>query len=140
MPARQIRNNAEKRDAKLIETIATEKTSARSYEFAANEARKGLTNLAALKETTIQTVLGVKDVSEYVPEQVLSADELKNQEIQAWIEKYDGKGLEYFKKESLEFEKEALAIKSLEENPYENNESNEKIEEAPVIENPNLNK
>lgn len=135
-----IRNNAEKRDAKLIQMIATEKTDARSYEFAANEVRGGLTNLAALKEATVEAVLGVKNVNEYVPEQKLSAEEAKNQEIQDWIEKYEGKGLEFFKQESREFEKEALAIKSLEENPYANNESNEKIEEAPVIENSNLNK
>lgn len=135
-----IRNNAEKRDAKLLEMIATEKTNAHSYELAANEAKGGLTHLQALKESTIQTVLGVKNVSEYVPEHQPSADELKNKEIKDWVDKYEGKGLEFFKKESIEFEKEALAIKSLEENPYANNEANEKIEEAPVIDAPNLQK
>lgn len=135
-----VRNNAEKRDAKLIEKIATEKTNASSYKAAVTEVNNGLANFPAIKEATMENTLGVKNINDYVPEPELSSEELKSKEIQDWIEKYEGKGLEFFKEESKEFEKEALAIRSLEENPYANNEENQKIEEAPVIENPALNK
>lgn len=129
-----IRNNAEKRDSKLIENLAKKYTTEIGYTFAVGNAKYELSNITELKDTTIKNVLGVEDVKDYNPEndREITNEELKNKEIDEWREKYEGKGLEFFKKETV-------ALGYLKENPYENSEENPKIEE-PAIENPNVNK
>ena len=129
-----IRNNAEKRDSKLIENLAMKFTTEIGYTFAINNAKYELSNITELKDTTIKNVLGVEDVKDYNPEndRELTKEELKSKEVEEWREKHEGKGLEFFQKETV-------ALGYLKENPYENSESNDKIDE-PKIENPNLNK
>ena len=129
-----IRNNAEKRDSKLIENMAKKHTTEIGYNVAVSAAKYELSNVTELKDTTIKNVLGVENVMDYNPEndRELTKEELKSNEIDEWREKYEGKGIEFFQKETV-------ALGYLKENPYENSEENPKIEE-PAIENPNLNK
>lgn len=130
-----FRNHAEKRDAKLIQSIVTEINGENAYKAAARRAGDGLRNFSDIKSVTTHSTLGVYKVEEYDPnkkEDLIEAlDPVLDSEKIAELQGHE-------KRDELNFDvnifgnntKEKLSIDSLKEQPFASKESDKKIDEA----------
>ena len=136
-----IRNNAEKRDAKLIQSIVTEKNGEYAYKSAVQRASEGLLNFSDIKMVTTHNTLGVYKVEDYNPnteEDVLEAlDPVLDREKIAQLRGDDDKDVNY--KDYFKNTKESISIDDLKEVPFANDASDMKFEEL-VRNAPGLNK
>ena len=138
-----IRNNAEKRDAKLIQSIVTEKNGEYAYKSAVQRASEGLLNFSDIKMVTTHNTLGVYKVEEYNPnteEDLLEAlDPVLDREKIAQLRGDDDKDVNY--QDYFKNTKESISIDDLKEVPYANDASDKKFEELVHVHNaPSLNK
>ena len=135
-----FRNRAEQKAANNFANFAKSINGQRAFEnTVAAVSEQTSPAISELKQNTLETMLGVSDVNDYVPENdvELSPEQLKQKEIQEWMDKYNGKGfLADINKNS---EREKLPLDQLKEDPYVDNGGNEKIDE-PAIDQPKLEK
>ena len=138
-----IRNHAEKRDAKLIQSIVTEKNGEYAYKSAAQRASEGLLNFSDIKMVTTHNTLGVYKVEDYNPnteeDMIEALDPVLDREKIAQLRGDDDKDVNY--QDYFKNTKESISIDALKEVPYANNSSDKTFEElAHVHDAPGLNK
>ena len=123
-----FRNHAEKRDAKLIQSIVTEINGENAYKAAARRAGDGLRNFSDIKSVTTHSTLGVYKVEEYDPNKKEDLIEALDPVLDSdKIDELQG----HEKLDELNFDvnifgnntKEKLSIDSLKEQPFASKES-----------------
>ena len=129
-----FRNHAEKRDAKLIQSIVTEINGENAYKAAARRAGDGLRNFSDIKSVTTHSTLGVYKVAEYDPntkeDMIEALDPVLDRDKINQLQDHE-------KQDEIVFDvnifgnntKEKLSIDSLKEQPFASKESDKKIEE-----------
>lgn len=141
-PLNWARNHAEKRDSKLIESLVKSKISEQDYKTTLTTAESKLANLDKLEQETISTVLhsNSKEIEgfkvdnfngEYTYEQ--------QQQFKEWLNKLNARhDAPANNADVIEQNKESVVVNDIKENVYQDNESNQKIEDDPAIKNNNL--
>ena len=126
-----FRNRAERNEANNFADYAKSINGQRAFENTVTIVNEQTSPaIGELKQNTLETMLGVSNVNDYVPEVVLSDDELKQQVIDNWFKKY---------RNNIGNDKNHIIVDSLEENIYNNNGDNPKIEDN-EIDQPKLDK